>query len=107
VNTHSPNPDHNIWNNNGTWWCHYTVHDSNKTARRVRVSLETKDINEARRRRDAILNATPNVSTKVPWPRVSRGQAMPDVGPDICESRAVTRPHNSKWALSSLFLKSN
>jgi hypothetical protein len=20
------NPDHHLWNNNGTWWCHYTVH---------------------------------------------------------------------------------
>ena len=99
VKNRTPNPDHNIWNNNGTWWCHYTVHDSNKTARRVRVSLETKDIDEARRRRDAILNATPNVSTKVPWPRVSRGQAMPDVGPDICESRAVGRPHGY-WPLA-------
>ena len=99
MNTHSPNPDHNIWNNNGTWWCHYTIHDSSKTARRVRVSLETKDINEARQRRDNLLKVTGNISTKVPWPRVSRGQAMPDVGPDICESRAVRRPHGY-WPLA-------
>lgn len=95
MNTHSPNPDHNIWNNNGTWWCHYTIHDSSSTARRVRVSLETKDVDEARQRRDAIIKATSNISTKVPWPRVSRGQAMPDVGPDIRESRAVRRPHET------------
>jgi hypothetical protein len=93
VNTQSPNPDHNIWNNNGTYWCHYTVHGNDKTARRVRVSLETKEIAEARRRRDVLIRNTPNVSTKVPWPRIPRGQAMPDVGPDICESRAVARPH--------------
>ena len=99
MNTHSPNPDHNIWNNNGTWWCHYTIHDSSKTARRVRVSLETKDVDEARQRRDAIIKATSNISTKVPWPRVSRGQAMPDVGPDIRESRAVRRPHGY-WPLA-------
>ena len=85
--------------NNGTYWCHYTIHDSSKTARRVRVSLETKDINEARQRRDAIIKATSNISTKVPWPRVSRGQAMPDVGPDIRESRAVRRPHGY-WPLA-------
>jgi hypothetical protein len=93
VNTQSPNPDHNIWNNNGTYWCHYTVHGNDKTARRVRVSLETKDIAEARRRRDVLIRNTPNVSTKVTWPRAPRGQAMPDVGLDICESRAVARAH--------------
>ena len=20
------NPDHHLWNNHGTWWIHYTVH---------------------------------------------------------------------------------
>lgn len=93
MNTFSPNPDHNLWNNNGTWWCHYTVHDSNKTARRVRVSLETKDIDEARRRRDAIMNAARNVSTKISPSRSLGAQAMPDVGPNIVESPVERRPH--------------
>ena len=25
------NPDHNIWNNNGTWWLHATVHHPDYT----------------------------------------------------------------------------
>ncbi len=78
MNTQHPNPDHNIWNNNGTYWCHYTVHGPNNTAQRVRVSLETKDREEARKRRDDLLKNTTNLSTKVPWPTIRRGQAMPD-----------------------------
>ena len=38
----SENPDHHLWNNHGTWWIHYTVHQSDYTKRRVRVSLETR-----------------------------------------------------------------
>lgn len=49
------NPDHHIWNNNGTWWCHYTVHLPDYTKRRVRVSLGTRARDAARRRRDALL----------------------------------------------------
>ena len=93
MNTQHPNPDHNIWNNNGTYWCHYTVHGPNNTAQRVRVSLETKDREEARKRRDDLLKNATNLSTKVPWPTVRRGQAMPDVGPDIFQAQSATRPH--------------
>ncbi len=50
------NPDHHLWNNNGTWWCHYTEHLPDYTKRRVRVSLGTSDLELARQRRDAILN---------------------------------------------------
>ena len=52
----SENPDHHLWNNHGTWWIHYTVHQSDYTKRRVRVSLETRDLREARNRRNSILN---------------------------------------------------
>ena len=48
------NPNHNIWNNNGTWWVHYTVHLPDYTKRRVRQSLKTRSISEARCRRDAL-----------------------------------------------------
>lgn len=51
----SENPDHHLWNNHGTWWIHYTVHQSDYTKRRVRVSLETRHLREARTRRNAIL----------------------------------------------------
>ena len=50
------NPDHHIYNNNGTLWAHYTIYPTPVTAERIRRSLHTKDILEARRRRDAIFN---------------------------------------------------
>ena len=87
----NPNPDHNIWNNNGTYWCHYTVHEDGYTKKRVRVSLGTKDIAIARALRDFLMEATPKIATNIPR---MRGQAMPDVPPPtVCESRAVARPH--------------
>ena len=46
------NPIHHLWNNNGTWWIHYTVYPSPVTAERRRSSLRTKDVIEARNKRD-------------------------------------------------------
>lgn len=60
------NPDHNIWNNNGTWWCHFTVHNPDFTKERVRVSLGTKDREEARRRRDFIMRGTTAIAGSIP-----------------------------------------
>lgn len=60
------NPDHHIWNNNGTWWCHFTVHHPDYTKERVRVSLGTKDREEARRRRDFILRGTDAIVRRLP-----------------------------------------
>jgi hypothetical protein len=51
----SENPDHHLWNNHGTWWIHYTVHQADYTKRRVRVSLETRNLREARIQRDTLL----------------------------------------------------
>jgi len=49
------NLNHHLWNNNGTWYLHYTMHPTPLTKTRVRVSLETKSLENARRRRDEIL----------------------------------------------------
>lgn len=49
------NPDHHLWNNRGTWWCHFTLHRPDYTAERIRVSLRTRDREEARLRRDELL----------------------------------------------------
>jgi hypothetical protein len=49
------NPDHHLWNNNGTWRCHYTVHPTPFTKQRIRASLQTKNLIEARLRRDRLL----------------------------------------------------
>ena len=51
------NPNHHLWNNHGTWYIHYTIHPDAWTAHRVRRSLKTRDLEEARRRRDAFLGS--------------------------------------------------
>ncbi len=45
------NPDHHLWRNHGTWWVHYVVHEGNRK-RRVRRSLATRCVQEARALRD-------------------------------------------------------
>ncbi len=48
------NRNHHIWNNNGTWWVHYTIYPTPVTAERRRRSLRTNDAATARIRRDAL-----------------------------------------------------
>lgn len=55
VRVDDANPNHHLWNNRGTWWCHFTLHKPDYTAERVRVSLKTRDLELARRRRDTLL----------------------------------------------------
>jgi hypothetical protein len=55
IRVHADNPNHHLWNNHGTWWCHYTVRPTPHTRRRMRVSLGTKDVKEARELRDLLL----------------------------------------------------
>ncbi len=50
------NPFHHLWNNNGTWWVHYTEHLPDHTKRRARTSLHTSDSGIARVLRDSLLN---------------------------------------------------
>ena len=54
------NPNHHLWNNNGTWFIHYTIHPTKITKERVRRSLSTKDVVEARQRRDKLLRRLVN-----------------------------------------------
>ena len=55
IRVRAENPDHHLWNNNGTFWCHYTEHLSDYTKRRVRRSLRTADRAIARFLRDSVL----------------------------------------------------
>ena len=48
------NPNHHLWRNNGTWFIHYTVYPTPVTAERVRCSLRTKCIEDARTKRDRL-----------------------------------------------------
>mgnify|MGYP006098087241 CR=1 FL=1 len=49
------NPNHHLYNNNGTWWIHYTAYPTTTTAKRIRCSLKTRNIEAARELRDAFL----------------------------------------------------
>ena len=49
------NPNHHLWNNNGTWWLHYTEHLADYTKRRVRISLRTHNVKAARAIRNVLL----------------------------------------------------
>lgn len=49
------NANHHLWNNHGTWWVHATVIHRGLVQERVRRSLKTADVVEARRRRDLFL----------------------------------------------------
>ncbi len=55
IRLNSDNPNHHLWNNHGTWWLHYTLHLPDHTKKRIRKSLRTQDVEEARRLRDKFL----------------------------------------------------
>lgn len=55
IRTSPGNPNHHLWNNNGTWYIHYTVYPDAYTAQRIRRSLNTRQLEEARARRDQLL----------------------------------------------------
>jgi len=48
-------PDHHLWKNGRLWWIAFTIHTQDWKKRRLRFSLRTSSIREARRRRDAVL----------------------------------------------------
>ncbi len=57
VRVNPENPNHHLWNNNGTWFIHYVVHPTPITKERVRRSLRTKSLQEARAKRDELLES--------------------------------------------------
>jgi len=50
------NPDHHLWRNNGTYFLHVTFLWRCTRKMRLRKSLQTRDVVEARRRRDRVLD---------------------------------------------------
>lgn len=50
-------PAHHLWNNNGTWWVHYSIRHPEGATRRYRESLKTSDFETACRKRDKLLRA--------------------------------------------------
>ncbi len=57
VRSRPGNPDHHLWNNNGTFWCHYTIHLHDLSKCRIRLSLCTHRVEEARELRDRLLSS--------------------------------------------------
>jgi hypothetical protein len=57
-----PDPNHHLWRNGRLWWVAFTVHLPGWKKERVRVSLGTSEVTEARRRRDALLRVYPERS---------------------------------------------
>jgi hypothetical protein len=49
------NQDHHLWNNHGTYWCHFTLHLPDFTKQRLRLSLGTGNVDRARQLRNALL----------------------------------------------------
>jgi len=49
-------PDHHLWKNGRLFWIAFTVHLPGWRKERIRRSLGTADLEEARRRRDALLS---------------------------------------------------
>lgn len=48
------NPNHHLWRNGRLWWAAVTVLHDGWRQERIRRSLRTDDVAEARRRRDAL-----------------------------------------------------
>ena len=53
------NPNHHLWNNNGTWFVHYTIFPDDYTKERIRRSLKTRSLKKAREQRDLLLARFP------------------------------------------------
>ncbi len=56
MRTMKTNVNHHLWNNNGMWFMQYTVYPTPNTKKRIRRSLGTHSVVEARKYRDEILN---------------------------------------------------
>lgn len=67
------NPLHHLWNNNGTWWVHYTLHWDHK-ARRIRRSLKTSERATAIARRDELFARIGREGEEVPDRRPRRNE---------------------------------
>ena len=80
-------PDHHLWRNGRLYWVAFTVHLPGWQKERVRLSLGTADLFEARRRRDELLRGYPGqrgcaLSLRIAGRPVRVGGAGPMAGTD-------------------------
>jgi hypothetical protein len=93
-------PDHHLWRNGRLWWVAFTVHLPNWQKERIRLSLGTDDIEEARRRRDQILSEYPRatgceLSLRLDPPRGRRDREITGLGAKSAERGS---PQREMWA---------
>ena len=55
VRIRSNNPDHHLFNNHGTWWCHFWAIAGGIRQERFRINLHTRSRSTARTLRDSLL----------------------------------------------------
>ena len=55
VRVRKNNPDHHLFNNHGTWWCHFWAIADGIRQQRFRVNLHTSSRIEARAQRNNLL----------------------------------------------------
>lgn len=68
-------PDHHLWKNGRLFWVAFTVHLPGWRKERIRRSLGTADVTEARRRRDALfaeIEGLPDVTLSLRYVPVER-----------------------------------
>jgi hypothetical protein len=55
----SEGDNHDLWDNQGTWWLHCTIHMPDSSKWRLHRNLRTSDVQTARQLRDHILMRNP------------------------------------------------
>jgi hypothetical protein len=71
------NPRHHLWNNNGTWWCHFVL-EWGHFKRRIRRSLKTSHLETAIARRDELFARLRTEGEEVPERRPRRPRRKDD-----------------------------
>jgi hypothetical protein len=51
----TPHPDHHLWRNGRLYWAAFTIHVEGWRIERIRRSLGTANVMEARQRRDTLM----------------------------------------------------
>jgi hypothetical protein len=85
-------PDHHLWRNGRLWWVAFTVHLPGWQKQRVRLSLGTADLLEARRRRDQVLREYP-VANGCQLSLRLDGRKPRTTTPQVSTKSSCRRPH--------------
>jgi len=55
IRVRNAKPDHHLFNNHGTWWCHFWAIADGFYQKRFRINLHTRSLPVARLLRDTVL----------------------------------------------------